>query len=382
MAALSVACCAAFDGADAKRAAAQDWPPFVLVAGLLLIGLVADGDGVFAAAGRAVSRMAKRELVLYAGAMGLVIVVTGVLNLDTSVAFLTPIFVYTARARGGGTPLLVYGCLLVSNAASTVLPGANLTNLIVLGDRHLSGARFFTTLAPAGLAAVLITAGVVAMAERHRPERAARPRAVTEADADADTRRDRAADVGTGGHGRGLGVAAVLAAAVVVLVLRAPALTVAGIGVAATGIRVAGRRLSPGRVLDALGVPVLVGLFGLAVALGTLGRSWSGPATALAHLDAFGTAGIGALSSVVVNNLPAASLLAARLPPRPLALLVGLDVGPNLFATGSLAWFLWYRAARGAGAAPSWRRAGRLGLLSAPVAMAAALAVLAATGGR
>jgi arsenical pump membrane protein len=91
---------------------------------------------------------------------------------------------------------------------------------------------------------------------------------------------------------------------------------------------------------------------------------------------------MGALSSVVVNNLPAASLLAARVPPRPVALLVGLNVGPNLFASGSLAWFLWYRAAAAAGSPPSRRVAVRLGLVSAPLAMAAALAVVAATGGR
>ena len=37
----------------ARSAGAQVWPPFVLVTGLLLVGLVADGDGLFARAGRA-----------------------------------------------------------------------------------------------------------------------------------------------------------------------------------------------------------------------------------------------------------------------------------------------------------------------------------------
>ncbi len=37
---------------DAAHAAAQDWSPFVLVTGLLLIGVVANDDGAFAAAGR------------------------------------------------------------------------------------------------------------------------------------------------------------------------------------------------------------------------------------------------------------------------------------------------------------------------------------------
>jgi arsenical pump membrane protein len=127
---------------------------------------------------------------------------------------------------------------------------------------------------------------------------------------------------------------------------------------------------------------VLVGLFGVAVALGTLGRSWSAPSVALSHLDAWATAGVAALSSVAVNNLPAASLLAARVPPRPFALLVGLDIGPNLFVTGSLAWILWLRAARTAGATPSIAKASRLGLVAAPLAMGGALGVLVLSGTR
>ena len=87
-----------------------------------------------------------------------------------------------------------------------------------------------------------------------------------------------------------------------------------------------------------------------------------------------------ALTSVLVNNLPAASLLAARQPPHPFALLIGLNVGPNLFVTGSLAWLLWLRAARTAGGQPDVRRASLLGLASAPLAIGAAVGVLVLRG--
>jgi arsenical pump membrane protein len=137
---------------------------------------------------------------------------------------------------------------------------------------------------------------------------------------------------------------------------------------------------TPRAALRILGLPVLVGLFGLAVAFGTLGRSWSGPARLLTHLDAWGTAAVAALTSVLINNLPAASLLAARKPPHPFSLLVGLNVGPNLFVTGSLAWVLWLRSARAAGARPDIAKAGLLGLVSVPLSIAAALGVLAAGG--
>jgi arsenical pump membrane protein len=100
----------------------------------------------------------------------------------------------------------------------------------------------------------------------------------------------------------------------------------------------------------------------------------------LAHLNAWGTAAAAAVTSVLVNNLPAASLLAARRPPHPYSLLVGLNVGPNLFVSGSLAWILWLRAARGAGEHPDLKRASLLGLASAPLAIAAAVGVLVAEG--
>jgi arsenical pump membrane protein len=171
-----------------------------------------------------------------------------------------------------------------------------------------------------------------------------------------------------------------VAVAVLILALPSPALPVAAIGVATVAIRLHAHRLEGSRVRSILGAPVLVGLFGIAMALGTLGRAWSGPATLLAHLDTVETALCSAGVSVLVNNLPAASILAARVPPHPFALLVGLDIGPNLFVTGSLAWVLWLRTARAAGSTPPLRRAIGLGLITAPLAMAGALGALAVTG--
>jgi arsenical pump membrane protein len=167
-----------------------------------------------------------------------------------------------------------------------------------------------------------------------------------------------------------------------VAVLRSPALPVLLVGMVATGIRLLRGHREPRDVVQFLGVPILVGLFGVAVALGTLGRAWSAPATLLAHLDTWGTAFVAAGASVLLNNLPAASLLAARTPEHPFALLIGLNLGPNLFVTGSLAWILWLRAARAAGARPSIARASRLGAVTVPLSMAAALGALLLTGTR
>jgi arsenical pump membrane protein len=178
----------------------------------------------------------------------------------------------------------------------------------------------------------------------------------------------------------GLGALAVVAVALLVVALRSPALPVAGVGIVVVAVRLTARRTEVDRVRAVLGVPVLVGLFGVATALGTLGRSWSGPATLLAHLDPVGTAAVAAGVSVLVNNLPAAALLAARVPPHPFSLLIGLDLGPNLFVTGSLAWILWWRTARATGSDPPVARTVVLGVVTVPLSMAAALALLAATG--
>jgi len=365
---LSVA--VAVDGGDAASASSQDWPPFVLVSGLLLVGVVADEGGLFAAAGHLLARLARRGVVLFGGAVVLVAVVTSLLNLDTSVAFLTPVLVYAARSRGEGEAPLLYGCLLLSNAASLLLPGSNLTNLIVLGHLRLSGARFLGEVAPAWLVSVVVTASVVALSERRSLATTVGP---------VPSRR-RARDGARGAFA--MAVVSVSAVTALVLALRAPALPVAAVGVLAAATVVVSGRVTSARVVQSLGLPVLVGLFGVAVALGTLGRTWSAPSAALAHLDSWGTAAVAAAASVVVNNLPAASLLAARVPHRPFALLVGLDIGPNLFVTGSLAWILWLRAASMAGASPSIRRASRLGLVAAPLAMGGALGVLALAGTR
>lgn len=83
---------------------------------------------------------------------------------------------------------------------------------------------------------------------------------------------------------------------------------------------------------------------------------------------------------MLVNNLPAASLLAARTPGHPYSLLNGLNVGPNLFVTGSLVWILWLRAARGAGAQPSVAGASRIGVVAVPLSLATAVGVLLLTG--
>jgi arsenical pump membrane protein len=93
--------------------------------------------------------------------------------------------------------------------------------------------------------------------------------------------------------------------------------------------------------------------------------------------------GLAALSAVLanmINNLPAVlvliPLVSATGPAAVLAVLIGVNVGPNLTYTGSLATMLWRRIARQHNHNPSVREFTTLGVLTTPVALAAAVVAL------
>jgi len=332
-------------------AARQAWSPFTLVAGLLLVGTAAAGDGLFGAAGAGLARSRLGNRALLVSLLGLVAVVTALLNLDTSVVFLTPVLVHAARGRGLDERPFLYGSIFMANAASLLLPGSNLTNLLVLRSDPQYGASFAAHMLPAWLVACAITAVFVTLAF---PAGDAKPHLPAE----PPPTRLRA------------GAASVLAAAVLVVALRNPALPVLAVGLAAAALQ---------RPRPRLDVRLLALLFALTVGLGTLARVWHGPARLLESSGAWAVAGLGAAAALVVNNLPATVLLAARAPAHPDALLLGLDLGPNLAVTGSLSAVLWLQAAGAVGARPSVATYTRLGVVLVPVTLAATLATQALT---
>lgn len=324
----------------------QTWPPFVLVAGLLLIGLVAAADGLFAAVGGRLASTRLGPVPLLLSLLALVAVVTAVLNLDTAVVFLTPVLLHAARSRGLDERPFLYGSVFMANAASTLLPGSNLTNLLVLAHDPITGTSFAGKTALAWLVGCALTALLVAVVLRPRS---------TEAETDDVPPLQLNA-----------GLVATVCAAVLVVALKNPALPVLAVGIAACLVRRVRMRLD-------LRIPAL--LFVIAMALGTLARYWHGPAHLLADSNRWATAAIAAGGSVVLNNLPAAVLFSAQRPPHPIALLLGLDIGPNLAVTGSLSAVLWWQAARSVGARPSVLLYSALGMILVPVTLAAAIAV-------
>jgi arsenical pump membrane protein len=141
-------------------------------------------------------------------------------------------------------------------------------------------------------------------------------------------------------------------------------------------------------------LPLVAGLFVLVEAL-----AHTGVITALAHLLAGAVAAsatgaawtsglVIAVACNLMNNLPvgliAGSVVASDHVPAVVtgAALIGVDLGPNLSVTGSLATILWLAAARREGLEVSAGRFLLVGLAVMPPALILALATLLAIGAR
>lgn len=375
------------DPAAALGAVTTTAPTIAFLLAVTVLGAAADRAGLFDAlaigAARVAAGSARRLLV---GTVVLSAVVTTFLSLDATVVLVTPAVVAVAR-RTGASPLPhLFAVVLTANAGSLVLPVSNLTNL--LAAPRLGGAvTFAATTAPAQ-AAVLVTL-VVILLVRHRrvlgvPIGTDLPPAGT---AIADPR----AAVVAGG--------AIAAAVPALLLAEGWALAAATAGAAALATAVApraarvrlaerarsgpdGRGAAPRRVR----LPWRLGLFVVALfvlvdaaSAGLLGEV---ARTAIADGGTVRTGLVGAVAANALNNLPAYLLLAPAVPDGDLvALLVGVNVGPNLVTVGSLATLLWLTVLRDHGLAPTPLRFLREGLVVAPITLAVGIGVLALTHG-
>jgi len=330
---------------------------------LLLVGLAAHSDGLFVQAGRLLEGVSGSAVGLMVAGMALVTVVTAIMNLDTAVVFMTPVVVLAARRRGVDEEPFLFSAVFMANASSLYLSGSNLTNLLVLDRQHESGGTFAAQMFAPALVATLATAlGLLLIFRRKLAAPPGRPVRPT---AEATSR---------------VGLLAAVAAAALTLALRNPALAVLGVGLVAVTVQLARHRLTLPQIVTAVGPVTLIALFALSVAVGVLARSWDGPAQLLGDAGLWGTTAVSAVAAVTINNLPAAMLLSARAVSHPRALLLGLNLGPNLAVTGSLSAYLWFKAARQLDAKPSPVAFTRRGALLAPAAMIACLAAIWLTG--
>jgi arsenical pump membrane protein len=308
--------------------------------------------------------------------------VTTVLSLDATVVLFTPVVIAAAARAGVAARPHLYATVHLANSASLLLPVSNLTNLLAYEATGLSFARF-AALMILPLAVVLVVEYVgarvcfrrdLAAPAAERSPAVAQPRAAEPVPWFA------------------LGV---LAGTLTGLVASSPLSLepgwVAGVGAAALATRRLARGgLAVGEVVRWCEPGFLVFVAGLTVVVRTateqgLGDALDGlvdqPDTFVGLLV---IAAVGAVAANLLNNLPATLLLLplvvaagpASGSGAVLALLLGVNIGPNLTYVGSLASMLWLRIARQEGQQPRLGTFTRHGLATVPVALVGATAAL------
>jgi arsenical pump membrane protein len=358
---------------DAAAEVSRLLPVVGFLAAVLVLARLCDDEGLFRAAGAAMARSnSGNQQRLLATVFVIAAATTAILSLDATVVLLTPVVLATARALRVPARPQAYATAHLANSASLLLPVSNLTNLLAFGAAGLSFLHFTAVMTLPWLAAVGIE--FLLLRWLFARELAVRPR-----------HDDRSEDV-----------------QVPVFVLAVLAVTLAGFavtslfGVAPAWAALAGavvlgvHGLAHGRstlsgIVDALDVPFLafVLCLGVVVAAVMVNGLYGAMRDVLPAGDSLpallGTAAVAALLSNVVNNLPAVlvllPLVTASGPAAVLAVLIGVNVGPNLTYVGSLANLLWRSVVR------RDIRAGfveftRVGLLTTPLTLVIAVLAL------
>lgn len=375
-----------------------------LAAVLVLAQLCAD-DGLFAAAGAAMARVAggagrdgaRRDGArrgdarrLLAAVFAVAALTTAVLSLDATVVLLTPVVLATTVRAGVRDRPHVYACAHLSNSASLLLPVSNLTNLLAFSASGLTFSRFAALMAVPSVAAVgteyvvfrQFFAGDLVGGQDAQGEASKAGKAAEQPEAAAE--RDDAITVPTFTV---VVVAATLAGfALTSLAGLNPAWAALG-GVLILAGRALARRRTTVRELAGASSPffcAFVLALGIVVKAATGSGLGAHAGDLLPHgatLPALlGTAVVAALLANVVNNLPATLVLlpaAAHAGPATLlAVLLGVNLGPNLTYVGSLATLLWRRVLTSHGEQVSLATYTRLGLIAVPATLVTATVAL------
>jgi arsenical pump membrane protein len=349
----------------ARDEAGELAPTLVVLASLLVLGEGCEKAGVFDALAARLAAGARgsgtRLLALVVGAAA---AVTAVLGLDATVVLLTPAaFAAAAKARLVGRPH-VYACAHLANSASLLLPISNLTNLLAFRASDLSFARFALLMALPWAVAIAIEWGAL--------------RWVFRSELEAQGRIPREA-IPTLPRAPLAVLALTLAGFVVAGPLGLDAAWPAAAGAAAMAALMPARRAAATAARDVLRA-VDLALLGFVLGLGLIVRALADHGLGDVVTDVLpdgsgllallGAAALAAVLANVLNNLPALLVLlpaaAAAGPHTVLAVLIGVNAGPNLTYTGSLATLLWRGALRDRGEEPGHVEFHRLGAITVP----------------
>jgi arsenical pump membrane protein len=346
-------------------------PTTAFLAALLVLAEGCRREGLFDALGHRLGSEARgspRRLLALVFAVAAS--VTAVLSLDATVLLLTPVVLATtARLRVSPRPH-AYASAHLANSASLLLPVSNLTNLLAFHASGLSFTRFAALMVGPWAGAIAVEWAVLRRffaVELRRSVRAWR----------TDPAPLPRVAVGV--------VALTLAGFCLSSLAGIEPVWVATVGAAALALRT---RARPAALVRAASPEFVVFVLGLGVIVAAAARHglddavhWLLPSgDSLPAL--LGVAIVAAVLANLVNNLPATLILvpaavAAGGHAAVLAVLVGVNVGPNLTYTGSLATLLWRRVLRHEGEEEATlREFVRLGLLTVPAAIVVAVCLL------
>jgi arsenical pump membrane protein len=351
---------------------------YLFLIGMMLLSEAAREEGLFdAVAAFAVNRArgSPRRLFVLIYAAG--VVVTAFLSNDATAVVLTPaVFAAARRAETDPLPHL-FACALVANAASFVLPISNPANLVLYAAHTPPLARWLASFALPSLMAIPATLIALRWAERARLEGRCR-------EAVEQPRITRGGWTALGGL-----VCTVAVLLTVSSMDRPLGLPTAVMGAATAAVVSLARRASPLPLLRGVAWPVILMVAGLFVLvegldrtglIGAMAQNLARAAQADPNRAAWTAGAALAFVSNLVNNLPAGLMASAASieahAPRPVvdALLIGVDLGPNLSVTGSLATLLWLTAIRREGETVGFWRFLKVGAVVMPPALALALA--------
>jgi arsenical pump membrane protein len=363
--------------AAAGQAVGKGLDVYLFLTGMMLLSETARREGLFEwVAAFAVNNAARspRRLFLLVYAVGTV--VTVLLSNDATAVVLTPA-VYAAARRAKVEPLpYLFICAFIANAASFVLPISNPANLVLYGGHTPPLGQWLARFAVPSVLSILATLAMLRLVVGARLEQR------IEADAEQPP-------LSGGGWTALIGIALTALALLVVSALdQRLGLPTCLLGLATTALVLARKRESPWDTLGGVSwsvLPLVAGLFVLVEAIDRTGlASALGGALNAMALRSVGEAGAAAgaviaLASNLINNLPAGLIASAALaqthPPEKVidAVLIGVDLGPNLSITGSLATILWLTAIRREGETVGFWRFLRVGAVVTPPALVLAI---------
>lgn len=340
---------------------------------VLVLAKLCDDEGLFEAAGAAIARGHVGSGTLLRRVFVIASVITAVLSLDAAVVLLTPVVLAAVRRQRTRVRPYAYATAHLANGASLLLPVSNLTNLLAFHTANISFTKFTLVMALPWLGAVgtlyVIFRWFFAEDLRVQPnpeELGAPPRPP-------------------------------------VFVLVVVALTLAGfavaqsVGVAPAWVALCGatvlaarslrrRHTSVPEIVRSVNVSFLVFVLALgvvvqAVMLGGMDRAMSAVLPSGSGLPALlAIAAIAAVLANVVNNLPATlvllPLVAPAGPVAVLAVLIGVNIGPNLTYVGSLSNLLWRRVLRKHDVDAGVGEYTRLGVCTVPASVVVAVLAL------